>query len=572
METCDAGTAQKPVDKLPSLEEALKKAQGSPLEPGLYTAVIKQVTSIQLFTECRDQGPSADAGKGHWTWFEVGIVGNKDRDSRSLKEKNKNPLSYKTHLNAYMSDEFVWRDGERFNKGHALIKSLEAEDSISVRLCARFEKSKVIVNTGYLVIGISEGPGGTLIHPEVVQVFQLKTDDTTSEALSAVAQYSVKCDQDLRKEGMILSYHLSWEKTMEDFRNYFHNYVDYRKMEDIHLLVRCGFEGVFYLRPKSPSEAEGDLLDSHQNLVPGINSAFLCGLTSALVQEPSSALAHLDSNHFAGAIMTALEWSHRFAAVGFRKDKLDGRINYPSSRDIRLTAPPASSIMKVDSTVMRADGDWCIFDILRPLAPLVAAKIVQDSPTMLTSLVPTAKFGGLVTADRVEIKGYRSTAVVIDEYLRGPSKKPLSIGIFGQPGSGKSFGVGQVIEAVIKGHTKLKSKTHEVNLSQLTGYSDLLTTFHTIQGIAVEGCIPVVLFDEFDSSLGGIPFGWLKYLLAPMQDAKFLEGGHERPLGRAIFVFIGGTSSTFSDFANSPIDETSKKAKKPDFSSSEAYS
>lgn len=78
----------------------------------------------------------------------------------------------------------------------------------------------------------------------------------------------------------------------------------------------------------------------------------------------------------------------------------------------------------------------------------------------------------------------------------------------------------------------------------------------------------LVELDRFPSFEGKI--GWLKYFLAPMQDGAFKDGETMHPLGRAIFVFAGGTSSTFAEFAGgNPDDHTPshdfKDAKGPDF-------
>lgn len=82
-----------------------------------------------------------------------------------------------------------------------------------------------------------------------------------------------------------------------------------------------------------------------------------------------------------------------------------------------------------------------------------------------------------------------------------------------------------------------------------------------------------MFFDEFDSDYNG-SLGWLKYFLSPMQDGKFMEGETIHPIGKAIFVFAGGTSSTFDDFCGDGMfDEEAKvqfkrafqNSKGPDF-------
>ena len=154
------------------------------------------------------------------------------------------------------------------------------------------------------------------------------------------------------------------------------------------------------------------------------------------------------------------------------------------------------------------------------------------------------QFGKLRTADRAEIEGFRSLRNLIDEYLSGTTARPLSVAVFGSPGSGKSFSVTQVAESVA-GSRKIARL--EFNLSQFRSLEDLYRAFHRVRDTVLEGATPLVFFDEFDSAFEG-ELGWLKYFLAPMQDGVFREGETPHPIGRAIFVFAGGTSSSFEEF------------------------
>jgi hypothetical protein len=57
-----------------------------------------------------------------------------------------------------------------------------------------------------------------------------------------------------------------------------------------------------------------------------------------------------------------------------------------------------------------------------------------------------------------------------------------------------------------------------------------------------------VLWDEFDSVIDRQRGGWLARFLMPMQDAHFFDGHQKRPIGTAVFVFIGGTFPTAGEF------------------------
>jgi hypothetical protein len=84
--------------------------------------------------------------------------------------------------------------------------------------------------------------------------------------------------------------------------------------------------------------------------------------------------------------------------------------------------------------------------------------------------------------------------------------------------------------------------------------------------------VPLIFFDEFDAKLGDQEYGWLKYFLAPMQDGKFKGADTEvnYSVGKAIFVFAGGTAETFDAFGKckdtGPKSEDAwKLVKEPDF-------
>lgn len=81
----------------------------------------------------------------------------------------------------------------------------------------------------------------------------------------------------------------------------------------------------------------------------------------------------------------------------------------------------------------------------------------------------------------------------------------------------------------------------------------MAAAFHEVRDVLLAGLTPFVFFDEFDSPCDNKPLGWLRYFLAPMQDAAFRDGHGVHPLGRPIFVFAGGTRHSFEEFErNSP--------------------
>lgn len=175
-----------------------------------------------------------------------------------------------------------------------------------------------------------------------------------------------------------------------------------------------------------------------------------------------------------------------------------------------------------------------------------------------------AEFGKqLKTTDRKEIENYMALHTLISNYLADKkSDKPFSIATFGTPGSGKSFAIKQIVESIDPDAARAPL---EFNVSQFAGVHDLAGAFHQAHDRSTQGNA-LVIFDEFDASLDDEPLGWLKFFLAPMQDGVFRAEGTLYHVGRAIFLFTGGTKSTFKDFyTKRKKDSEFRAAKGPDF-------
>ncbi len=206
-------------------------------------------------------------------------------------------------------------------------------------------------------------------------------------------------------------------------------------------------------------------------------------------------------------------------------------------------------------------GFWTILeDRYSNSLELVARQIVLNGFEKALGEVPIGRFGGLVTVDRREIEALHSIQSLILEYCRSTQKKPLSVAVFGPPGSGKSFGVEQVAKSILGDISVLT-----FNLSQFSRPEDIYDALHQVRDAGLSGKTPLVFWDEFDTALNGQPLGWLRYLLAPMQDGSFQEGQLVHPIGRCIFVFAGGTSHCMEDFGTALTDSEKRAVKLPDF-------
>ena len=178
--------------------------------------------------------------------------------------------------------------------------------------------------------------------------------------------------------------------------------------------------------------------------------------------------------------------------------------------------------------------------------------------------LPILEIGKLKTIDRKEIEAFGNIRNMLEDYKNGKDTQPLSIAVFGLPGSGKSFGIKQIAENLFCSND-LKSDTY--NVSQFTSAEDIVKAFQWVRDVGLDGKLPLLFFDEFDSAGldGKQPLGWLKSFLAPMQDGEFYDRFGKHPIGKCVLVFAGGTAATFMEFRTPADPAAFVSAKGPDF-------
>ena len=162
------------------------------------------------------------------------------------------------------------------------------------------------------------------------------------------------------------------------------------------------------------------------------------------------------------------------------------------------------------------------------------------------SNLPIFAVGHLRTTDPAEIDPVITLQNVMDSYVSKESvQRPLCIGVFGPPGSGKSFAVKEVARVISEKYQDNPFTFYEFNLTQFDTPDEINSAIEPVRASVARGKIPIVFWDEFDCRYDDYEFGYLRYFLPAMQDGVTYVNGIPHSIGRAIFVFAGGVKSSW---------------------------
>jgi hypothetical protein len=186
----------------------------------------------------------------------------------------------------------------------------------------------------------------------------------------------------------------------------------------------------------------------------------------------------------------------------------------------------------------------------------------------------TFQIGHLRTTDPAEIDPVITLHNVMDSYVsKDAVLRPLCIGVFGPPGSGKSFAVTQVANEISKHYSGNPFDLFEFNLTQFASPDEINSAIDPIRASVAQGKVPIAFWDEFDCRYDDHEFGYLRYFLPSMQDGVTYVHGIPYHIGRAIFVFAGGVKASWQGMEDllTPTDpkdlQLAKTLKIPDFMS-----
>lgn len=407
---------------------------------------------------------------------------------------------------------------------------------------------------------------------------------------------------ELRLDSVNIARGLSWERTVEDLRHALSSNPTFGPLNTLpHLLVSISTDAVLWVdrSNRKPSAklifdaggAEGGWNEAREGQVFGMSATLTAAVARqialAALAEPGkkpelrlesaikaglAAMRELQS-HGHGPVREAPLPDDWFPAKGFPADRVAEVIIEADPLEItkRDKTIASAAVPPPGEPLRRPDGTWMIIEDTQwppgiahrpPLVGLARQVVFRGLPAL--DKQPHARLGKLVTVDRNEIETLRALRRLMVAYAaKKDADKPLSIGVFGRPGSGKSFGVKEISKGVFGEKAWL-----EFNLSQFAEPTDLIGAFHQVRDKVLSGVTPVVFWDEFDSR----SYYWLQFLLAPMQDGRFQGGQISHWIGKCVFVFAGGTSWTFEEFGpaqDAPEEDKQafRNSKGPDFHS-----
>lgn len=389
---------------------------------------------------------------------------------------------------------------------------------------------------------------------------------------------------DLRSEDAQIRQHLSWEQCAADaLRALHHHPLASELLKAAHVIVNFRSSGALWLHRDAPGgkhtaelifdpvRLEGEYGRGFEGSVYGFQSCLAAAVAHHCVMSSVAKTSLLDA--IAAGITSGLCARRKLMELGHGQVG-KGEPGFPIAEIGQVIAAQNGGYARVGVPVLQPEPGGCQWSILASSEDTPAASgAAGDAPHLGLALwtarygrdalsrAPTLTVDKLFTADRSEIESFRTLERLIRGYEEGKSaEKPLSIGVFGPPGAGKSFGVKALARAILGKEVPIL----EFNLSQFKEPGELIGAFHRVRDEALKGRTPVAFWDEFDSQGNQ----WLQYLLAPMQDGAFQDGQLTHPIGKCVFIFAGGTASSIEEFEDKKTDEERmrfKLLKGPDF-------
>ncbi|MDO5649862.1 MAG: ATP-binding protein [Gallicola sp.] len=188
----------------------------------------------------------------------------------------------------------------------------------------------------------------------------------------------------------------------------------------------------------------------------------------------------------------------------------------------------------------------------------VARDIILYGFNYIQKMIGLRKIGDLIISDSEELRQLMSIIKSIERYFvlinsGKKSLKPLSIVVFGPPGSGKSFKVKNIVRYFASNKKLEDRRIYTINVSQLNSVKEFYEKLADMED--TNSGIKFVFIDEFDAAYEGEPRGWLKYYLSIMEDGEYPSPGRSgnpqgnmKKINNCVLFFAGATSTSFKNF------------------------
>lgn len=353
----------------------------------------------------------------------------------------------------------------------------------------------------------------------------------------------------------------NWENLRERILDYIgSDNTIWKKGKWLHyIVIQISYDGILIIGPDISKEGEliifkGDqpgsfLREGYGTVVAG-GIIFLYSLAQALLSAKP-----LNAKHIIKCAQTGLARIRQVVKEGYiGPDKEDSAWRPPSTTNLPVKILEHPNTTHIITYSKPPAANW----------ENASAIVCGNEDTLLEKTV--FRLGKLTTSSPDYAHTLLRLSSRVESHIaRG--KGILSFSIFGGPGSGKSFVANQVAASVDNPEKSIFEQLPPFNLSQFDDSSRLVDAFKQIQTASLQGKVPFVLWDEFDTFHNGSRAGWISSFLMPMQDGEFFDGMSNRALGKCVFVFMGGIFKDDAEFNNWASSEDGRVLKGPDFHS-----
>jgi hypothetical protein len=317
---------------------------------------------------------------------------------------------------------------------------------------------------------------------------------------------------DLRKLNSSISKGLSWEQTLQDIINevYFKRNISLYPLRAIeYIVISFGCAGTLLIHNRKVQHSpdpeisfffdammvEGYWEKAHPGYLPG-DLELLIGLLSKELLYPNVG----DDTRFDRAIRAHLlarralvtrggdvpESSLAFEVLPAELDKVYGLKPASDFKPVRLDFDFFKSLFSGSHSARQS---WSLLGMTKWDPYSLARQIAIYDPMKALHgwNIPIAKYNFLLTVDRKEIEFLHHLKSLITEYLQNRSSQPLSIAVFGPPGSGKSFSIKQLAKALDMPDFEVKDITFNLSQFNEQNPNDLYQAFHAVRDISLSG-------------------------------------------------------------------------------------